>query len=286
MNKERKAPVLATSIQRINECNNWSELIDLFFEGEGFDIRRRNTDAPLDLYLNPVLCRLYDALHEEERARYLKDIVAQLKRYVMALSDASTVVEVGCGPGRILLGLASDPEVSVKGHKFIGYDPSPEMIAIADENLQGLKVESDISFFVGTTCHLTAKALLPKTDFLICRNVLSWLSDARREFGLWAELLPRGATIYVRDLRRDLPFEVAKQRLLECAAFKFHMRRLAYPPESMITAYMRAFTPAEVKSLFKDASLTFKEYPIDLCLPADGGRTSEAEMLFLAEPAS
>src|SRR5262249_41134913 len=150
--------------------------------------------------------RLYDVLHEEERAKYLAGIVAELKPYVLSLPEGSTIVEVGCGPGRILLGLASDADIITKGHRFEGYDPSPEMIVIAEEKLVRIKGLRHISFRVGSSSDPIAHAVLPQSSLLICRNVLSWLSDAEADFEIWSRLLPLEAIIYIRDLRRDMPF--------------------------------------------------------------------------------
>jgi SAM-dependent methyltransferase len=275
---------MLTLSQKIDRSATWQELIGLFYSGGRFDIGRRNTDAPLNLYLDPVLCRLYDALHEEERANYLQGIISEIKQHVFMLPEGSTVVEIGCGPGRIVLGLASDPDISAKRYRFVGYDPSPEMIAIAEEKLRKMHPRGLLSFFVGSTNDPMAVAELSNASFVICRNILSWLPNAAAEFQRWSKLLPPQATVYIRDLRRDLPLELAKRRLLECAAFRFQNGRLTYPPQSMLTAYMRAFVPSELKALLSNAGLSCEERSVRSSLPADSGRTIDAEMLFIAKP--
>jgi SAM-dependent methyltransferase len=267
--------------EKIQSCASWPDLIELFYPGRSFGIHRRNSGAPADLYQDPVLCRLYDALHQEERANYLRGVVQELKPIVMNLSPRSTVAEVGCGPGFIILGLASDPEIARLRLDFVGYDPSPEMISIANEKRCASQENTRISFFVGTTESIPAAHLLQKCSLLICRNVLSWIPYPESEFNSWSAALPPNAQVYLRDLRRDLPFAIAKQRILDCIQFQFHRSLLSFPPASMISSYLRALNPDEVRTSLDAASLSYVEHEVQSGVPADAGRPDRVEMLFM-----
>src|SRR5262245_19122957 len=122
--------------ERIERCASWPELLAVTFPEAGMEQDSRNVGLRSDFYEDPVTCRLYDVLHSGDRAAYLSKVVQQLKTVVIGLPEGATVTEMGCGPGHILFGLAADPDVAAKEIKFVGYDPSSEMIAIAHERLR------------------------------------------------------------------------------------------------------------------------------------------------------
>jgi ubiquinone/menaquinone biosynthesis C-methylase UbiE len=268
--------------ESIERADSWRDLVALLFDVETFDIQCRNTQLRCDFYNDPTVCHLYDVLHLEERAAYLEGIIRQLREKILLLPENATVVEVGCGPGHILLGLATDAEVASKEITFVGFDSSAEMIEIAKEKQQSFLRLERVSFFTATSADVRAANALSRSSFLICRNILSWVSEPESEVQHWAKVLPRNAQLWIQELRRDLPFEIAKKRILSCLPFRFRGARLAFPPASMVSAYLRALTPKEMKTLLSDNGFAYTELQAQSGVQADDRRTAEVEMLFLA----
>jgi len=270
-----------TLAERIQRCSSWQELIALFYPGERWSLDFRVLAGSSDIYGDPVLARLYDALHEEERAAYLMTIVAELRDLVLNIPVGTTIVEAGCGPGRLLLGLAEDERIATRGYRFLGYDPSPEMIAIANEHGASSPEHSSVAFEVGTSSDPHIQGAIGNASLLISRNILSWVDDPGKECTLWAHTLPRGARIYIRDLRRDIPFGQFKRRLLECLTFKVRDVCLAFPPYCMLNAYLRALTPLELRATLENARFEVEQREIQRGVLGDCGHPELAEMLFI-----
>jgi len=88
-------------------------------------------------YTDPRLARVYDAQNPLSRgdAFYL-----DLAGDVAAGAARKTVLDIGCGTGRLAC------EFAARGHRVIGADPAPAMLAIAIGRSDGLRigwVESD-----------------------------------------------------------------------------------------------------------------------------------------------
>lgn len=267
--------------EKIERCASWEELVDLFYPGSGFDIHRRNAAAPSDLYQNEELCDLYDALHQEERAGYLRDIVSEIKQHVRDLPPGSLITEMGCGPGLILLGLASDSELERWDFQFTGIDSSPEMIRLARKRARNSLSNKSLTFRTASNSSQDAMALLARSELVIYRNVFSWFTDPAGEFALWRRLLRKSAKVYLREIRRDIPFNLVKRRILDCLKFRLNDRCLTFPPQCMVTAYLRALAPPEIESALMKTGLCFERQQANSRLAADEGMTSAAEMVYL-----
>lgn len=104
-----------------------------------------------------------------DRAPDIDRVRGYIERY---LPSARSVLELGCGTGQVLAGLAGDLAVT-------GIDASPEMLAIAAANVPSARlVAADISRF----------SLDGRFDMVICVfDTLNHLAD----FGSWLELIRR-----------------------------------------------------------------------------------------------
>lgn len=112
--------------------------------------------------------RFYDRVNGDRVAdvEHVRDCIRRFR------PDARSLLELGCGTGVILAGFASEMAVT-------GVDQSPEMLAIAAENLPGAQlVESD----------MTKLALDARFDVAIC--VFDTLNHLPR-FEMWQETFDR-----------------------------------------------------------------------------------------------
>jgi SAM-dependent methyltransferase len=112
--------------------------------------------------------RFYDRVNGDRAAdvEHVRDCIRRFH------PDARSLLELGCGTGAILSGLASEMAVT-------GVDQSPEMLAMAAQNLPGAQlVESD----------MTKLALDARFDVAIC--VFDTLNHLPR-FEMWQETFDR-----------------------------------------------------------------------------------------------
>jgi ubiquinone/menaquinone biosynthesis C-methylase UbiE len=167
-------------------------------------------------------------------------------------------LDVGCGSGNVLLEMAR--RFSPKQVTFIGVDPSPEMIAIAQDNSERDSCASHVSFLCGTSSDPDTMSRLKEMDYLVIRNTISWMDHVDEEMRMWLDCLKPRGTVLIRELRRDAHFLLLKTRIRNCLAFHAHEFTLAYPPSAMVAAYRSALTPAELVTILNrcDISITIK----------------------------
>jgi hypothetical protein len=279
--EEMDVTVKSRLTERLHACSGWDEIIRVLFDCRLWDVAQRILDAPANVFDDPVTARLYDAIYEDQRADFLADIVDEVRPILLSLPPQSTVVEVGAGPGRLLLALASDELIRDRQYHFIGWDPSPEMLAISEEHRRTITPPVDVRFILGTSIDSSVQAALSRAALVLSRNVLSWIDDTAAECRRWHQNVPAGCGVYVREVRRDIPFEQFKRRLLECVHLVVHGVGLAYPAHAFASAYLRAFTPAELRNIIANAGFDVVERPPVSALASDCQRGGLAEMVFL-----
>ncbi len=120
----------------------------------------------------------------------------------LVLDDVGSLLDVGCGDGRITAAVAARiPEATV-----VGLDPSPRMIAVAP-------AAGNLSFELGDVVSMT---YAQRFDAAISFNALHWVSDQQRALErIAAALRPSGRALLVfvcrgpRPSLEDVAMEVA-----------------------------------------------------------------------------
>lgn len=267
-------------VDTIMKCASWGTLCRKILPDYVYKRDKRSTNLPL-VFDNPVICRLYDALYAGTRNNYARNIASEYWNYVKQYPDDVTILEIGCGPGTILLRLAEIARENDKKINFIGCDISPEMIYLAEHHLCDYQY-NNVSFFVSNGRN-KRKLLgsLKKANLLITRNVLSWIKEPDLDISFWKKSLSNGANWISREVRRDISFNQFKRRLLEACQFSLDGQLLAYPADAFLISYLRAFTAKEHNTLLNNHFNTVNAFPVKSCLISDLGKADAAESQFV-----
>ncbi|TDC31080.1 trans-aconitate 2-methyltransferase [Micromonospora sp. 15K316] len=111
----------------------------------------------------------------DERSRPFHDLVARIPA-----RQPRTVVDLGCGPGRLTATLAE----RWPGSRVVGLDSSPEMIGRAVE------LGAPVEFGVGDVRDWRPG---PEADVVVTNAVLQWVPGHQELLRRWARQLPTGA---------------------------------------------------------------------------------------------
>jgi trans-aconitate 2-methyltransferase len=110
----------------------------------------------------------------DERSRPFHDLVARV-----GATAARRVVDLGCGPGSLTVGLATRwPSAQVEG-----VDSSPEMIS------QAKALASPVTF---TQADIGTWTPPPDTDVIVSNAALQWVPEHQRLISEWGAALPSG----------------------------------------------------------------------------------------------
>lgn len=275
------APAPRTTLaDRLRRCRSWPTVIEAVFGRRDWDVSRRITDAPADVFQDPVTARRYDALYDGPRAAFGQGLVEEIRPLLRDLPAGSLIVEPGTGPGRLLLGLAADPEIRGRGHRFVGWDPSAAMVALAEAHRRESAARDRIRFLAGTSTDIEVRSAARGAVFLVCRNVLAWVDDTEAECRRWRDCLAPEARLYVREIRRDVPFARFKARLLDATRPAGGTDQPTYPPTAFVAAFLRAFTPGELRAVLETGGFAVEELVPQAALGVDEGQTARVEMAF------
>lgn len=259
----------------IAKCNTWTEAVKKILPSTKFSPGVRMTNLP-QVFNDPVICRLYNALYSEARYDYAKSLAHEYWPFLDTISDGATIVEVGCGPGTILLNLARMAKEKRKKFKFIGWDVSSEMIYLAERHRTNYGLDN-VKLILSHSSGRKCMYFLKRAQLLISRNVLTWFDDPEEELALWKQTMPDGAYIISREVRRDISFEQFKQRMVETCHFSFAGQSFAYPLDAFLIAYLRAFTAIEHRILFKKFFKNVNTLKLKSCLKSDFEKSHRAE---------
>lgn len=263
-------------LEAVQRTENWSELINLVFPGVVYhEFTRIGNYA--GVFIDPVICRLYESLYRTMRDGFVCSLANEFYQECIGLPDGACIVDAGCGPGMILTELARLARDKNRKWRFLGFDPSAEMIHIASERQKDSGLEN-VRFVCTKGSSREGREILSQASMVLMRNVLSWVENVGDELSSWKKILPKGATLLSREVRRDIPFTQMKRRLIESCQFQIGNQTLYYPVKAYLTAYLRAFTPAEHKDLLSAHFSQAKSLPPRSCLAADKGKVFEAEM--------
>jgi ubiquinone/menaquinone biosynthesis C-methylase UbiE len=172
-------------------------------------------------------------------ARHLARLDARFVRRLLSETASTRTLDVGCGPGQIVLGYLRGRQRDHPPARAFGVDLSLPMLAEARRN--------------GLTCVAVANAAaLPfrdgAFDLVFCNSVLHHMAEPAGDIAEMARCVARGGRLLIRDLRRP-------PRLLLRAHIAFLGRHYAGRMKQLFEASVRAaYTPAEARSLLGKAS--------------------------------
>lgn len=109
------------------------------------------------------------------------------------LASGSTLLDCGCGPGSITLGLARR---AAPGH-VVGVDLEASQVEIARANAQAQGL-SNVSFEVADACRLPFED--ERFDMVFCHTVLCHLATPERAISEMRRVLKPGGCIAIRDI--------------------------------------------------------------------------------------
>ncbi len=193
--------------------------------------------------------RAYDRINRWPQFRLLRRMIAAK---LACYQPKGTLVDVGCGPGRLTLLIARRyPNLHV-----VGVDSAEEMIRTAASNAAALGLSNRVEFRLGDV------AGLPMTedtvDFAISTLSLHHWSDPGRGCAEIHRILKPGGQLLLFDLRRDpRRFFYWLLRFAQKVVVPAGLRRIQEPLGSLLASY----TQAELQDLF--ARLPFKEWKIE-----------------------
>lgn len=150
------------------------------------------------------------------------------------MMSVGTIVEVGCGSGLLSLELAGQTN-----GKVVGIDISANMLELAYQNAQQRQVEKraereafqerypqlflnapatkeiplSVEFRQGTVYDLSQIIPEPDINYIVCRNTFHRFQDAEKAIHTRYDILAPGGKIYIRDLKRDAPWNIVVERI-------------------------------------------------------------------------
>ena len=127
-----------------------------------------------------------DANHYHNHSSFQYNTAQELLEQI-GLSGSETILDVGCGDGKI----TAEMSQLVPDGKVIGVDPSPEMIEYAKEHFANAKYPNL------TFKQLSAETIEDKADIILMLNSLHWVRDPKKSIDLAAELLNPGGSLYI-----------------------------------------------------------------------------------------
>ena len=116
------------------------------------------------MYTNGLYLKNSGSWHTEDSPWKASQILRLIKKNGLI---PKSIVEVGCGAGGVLLGLSK--ESALKEVSFLGYDISPQAIALARE-----KMSSEVQFVVGNIFEDEDE---PNYDILLAIDVFEHVPD-------------------------------------------------------------------------------------------------------------
>lgn len=149
----------------------------------------------------------YASASAQEFLEKIDDTFVDHALRLMAGKERGRALDIGCGPGQIVLKLAR----RLKLWKFVGVDRAPNMIAQARASLAEVKEAAGRVEFQQDNGNQLAFA--DETfDFVMCNSVLHHFAQPTNLFAEMARVAKPGAAILLRDLRRPgalaYPFHV------------------------------------------------------------------------------
>jgi ubiquinone/menaquinone biosynthesis C-methylase UbiE len=190
------------------------------------------------------IVKAYDRISQWPQFRAIRRIIIhELKRH----HPQGTLVDVGCGPGYLLVNMAR----AFNDLKFIGVDISSQMLEKATDNIASKGFTERVSFRAGDIQGLPFES--NSLDFVVSTLSLHHWLQPKQGFEEILRVLKTGGQFLVFDLKRNSPrlvywlLRFAQSLILPAA-----LGRIDEPTSSFLASY----TPAEIEALMKDTGFT------------------------------
>jgi arsenite methyltransferase len=147
----------------------------------------------------PELAERYDKVSDLqfESGRRLADM--------MGIKEGDTVLDVGCGTGRLALHIS---KVVGPSGSVIGIDPSPHRIRVAEAKLKGLE-HDNLRFMLGQGEDLISLSS-GVFDHVYYSSVFHWIGDKAAALAEARRVLKPGGAIGMTTVDRSHPLEMKK----------------------------------------------------------------------------
>jgi ubiquinone/menaquinone biosynthesis C-methylase UbiE len=186
---------------------------------------------------DPEVARAFDHISRFPQFRLLRRMVLrELKKH----HPSGTVVDVGCGPGYLVVLIAGEiPDAQV-----IGVDISEEMIESATRLISNLGLSKQVAFRLGDSQRLPFEN--GEVDFVVSTLSLHHWSEPVQALWEIQRALKPGGQFLIFDFRRDAPklfyglLKIAQEIVVPPA-----LRRVNEPVGSILASY----TPTEAAAL-------------------------------------
>jgi ubiquinone/menaquinone biosynthesis C-methylase UbiE len=182
----------------------------------------------------------YDRISQWPQFRAIRRIIIrELKRH----HPQGTLVDVGCGPGYLLVDMAR----AFNDLKFIGVDISSQMAKKATGNVASAGFTNRVSFRVSDIQGLPFES--DSLDFVVSTLSLHHWLYPMQSFEEILRVLKPGGQFLVFDLKRNSPrLAYWLVRFAQSLILPATLGRINEPTSSFLASY----TPAEIESLMKD----------------------------------
>jgi ubiquinone/menaquinone biosynthesis C-methylase UbiE len=197
---------------------------------------------------DPEAARAFDRISRFPQFRLLRRMVLrELKKH----HPSGTIVDVGCGPGYLVVLIAGEfPHIQV-----IGVDISEEMTETAARLISKQGLEAQVTFRLGDSQRLPFEN--GEVDFVVSSFSLHHWSEPEQALREIQRVLKPGGQFLIFDLRRDAPrLFYGLLRFAQTIVLPSVLRRVNEPVGSALASY----TPAEAEALIRATS--FHEWKI------------------------
>ncbi len=150
----------------------------------------------------------WDAPELAERYDRISDLQFESGRRLaemMGIKEGDTVLDVGCGTGRLALHLS---KVVGPSGAVVGIDPSPYRIRVAESKLKGL-AHDNLRFAIGQGEDLISLSS-GAFDHVYYSAVFHWIGDKAAALAEAKRVLKPGGTIGMTTVDKNHPFEMRK----------------------------------------------------------------------------
>lgn len=164
----------------------------------------------------------------------------------LSLTGNETILDVGCGDGRITAEIAKCvPEGDV-----IGIDPSMEMIELAKDSFQNQDYPH-LSFIHGLAEELHDIQLV---DIILVMNALHWVRNPIKAIHHFAAALKPNGSLFVLTYPKESPYWAFLEQTAMKSRWQSYIERSAY--QTMLTS-------AEYTKIIENSGLVVEEHSLE-----------------------
>ncbi|MEO8065560.1 MAG: class I SAM-dependent methyltransferase [Candidatus Doudnabacteria bacterium] len=175
--------------------------------------------------MGKIESEVFEKMSKENYQRWILPLVDDLERFMD--NKNRTILDIGSGPGLLVKEIA----IRFKQSKVIGLDNSAVAVKLARKNC--IK-QRNVSFVVGDATKLQFKS--QSFDLVVCKDTLHHFPKVKTCIKEMLRVLKDGGTLYIQDLRRDLPHYLLKQAMPPDTVMKklqYYSARAAYTKDEL-----------------------------------------------------